>query len=273
VGSDIFGSDLGQQVIGCGPSQSSSRPQSARQSRYEFRLRQELWRGGHHARRLAPGSERTKNKKVISQFWLKSGLGEGGPWRSLWDAAANLSDASRNRGSAKNQTQAIDVVVSVLTAVAVVVVAPGGMNATLGVSVPEPHFRADAVGNRLAALEDLRCPVGDGPKQRPIRARRRLHGGNGGRDPDRGHAYPGRTLCRVRGLPFPDLYTTSDNRSLCAAISKSKLTLTLAYLRERLGEASPQLCQKPSSENSMVNTVILASSSRARWRGRSPDAL
>ncbi len=51
----------------------------------------------------------------------------------LWDALANLADARLNGGLAKNRTQAINVVVSILTAVGVAVGAVVGMNAMLGV--------------------------------------------------------------------------------------------------------------------------------------------
>ena len=51
----------------------------------------------------------------------------------LWDALANLADARLNGGLAKNRTQAINVAVSILTAVGVAAGAVVGMNAMLGV--------------------------------------------------------------------------------------------------------------------------------------------
>jgi hypothetical protein len=51
----------------------------------------------------------------------------------LWDAAANLADARFNGGLAKNRTQAINVGVSILTAIGVAAGAVVGMNAMLGV--------------------------------------------------------------------------------------------------------------------------------------------
>jgi hypothetical protein len=51
----------------------------------------------------------------------------------VWDAAANYIDAGRSGGLDLNQTQAINVVVSALTAVAVVVALQTGMNQVLGV--------------------------------------------------------------------------------------------------------------------------------------------
>ncbi|HEY9235666.1 MAG TPA: DUF308 domain-containing protein [Phenylobacterium sp.] len=49
----------------------------------------------------------------------------------LWDALANLADARLNGGLAKNRTQAINVVVSLLTAIGVAVGGVVGMNAML----------------------------------------------------------------------------------------------------------------------------------------------
>lgn len=49
-----------------------------------------------------------------------------------WDAAANLIDASRNGGMARNRSQALNVAVSGITAVAVAAVI-GNLNAVLGV--------------------------------------------------------------------------------------------------------------------------------------------
>lgn len=51
----------------------------------------------------------------------------------LWDALANLADARLSGGLANNRTQAINVVVSILTAIGVAVGAAVGMNAMLGV--------------------------------------------------------------------------------------------------------------------------------------------
>jgi len=50
-----------------------------------------------------------------------------------WDAAANVMDARRHGGAKRNPTQAINVVVSVLTTVAVAVALTMGMHAVLGV--------------------------------------------------------------------------------------------------------------------------------------------
>lgn len=51
----------------------------------------------------------------------------------LWDALANLVDARNNGGFAQNSTQAINVGVSTLAAVAVAAASVKGMNAMLGV--------------------------------------------------------------------------------------------------------------------------------------------
>ncbi len=51
----------------------------------------------------------------------------------LWDALANLVDARSNGGLANNRAQAINVVVSILTAIGVAAGAIVGMNAMLGV--------------------------------------------------------------------------------------------------------------------------------------------
>ena len=51
----------------------------------------------------------------------------------LWDALANFVDAHNNGGFAKNSTQAINVGVSTLAAVAVAAASVKGMNAMLGV--------------------------------------------------------------------------------------------------------------------------------------------
>jgi hypothetical protein len=50
-----------------------------------------------------------------------------------WDALANYADGSRSGGLARNRTQAINVIVSVLTAAAVAVALRMSMNAVLGV--------------------------------------------------------------------------------------------------------------------------------------------
>jgi uncharacterized membrane protein HdeD (DUF308 family) len=51
----------------------------------------------------------------------------------LWDALANLADARGNGGLAKNRTQAINVAVSLVTALGVAAGAVVGMNAMLAV--------------------------------------------------------------------------------------------------------------------------------------------
>jgi uncharacterized membrane protein HdeD (DUF308 family) len=51
----------------------------------------------------------------------------------LWDAGANLVDAMRNGGMKKNATQALNVCVSALTAVAVAIALGRSMNAVLAV--------------------------------------------------------------------------------------------------------------------------------------------
>ena len=50
-----------------------------------------------------------------------------------WDAAANYADASRTGGLARNRPQAINVLVSVTTTVAVIIALQMGMSAVLGV--------------------------------------------------------------------------------------------------------------------------------------------
>ena len=50
-----------------------------------------------------------------------------------WDALANYADGSRSGGLARNRTQAINVIVSLLTAAAVAVALRMSMNAVLGV--------------------------------------------------------------------------------------------------------------------------------------------
>lgn len=50
-----------------------------------------------------------------------------------WDAAANVMDARRHGGAKRNPTQAVNVVVSVLTTVAVAIALTMGMHAVLGV--------------------------------------------------------------------------------------------------------------------------------------------
>ena len=51
----------------------------------------------------------------------------------LWDAAANFVDAARNGGLARNRTQAINVLVSGATALAVLVALQTGLSAVLAV--------------------------------------------------------------------------------------------------------------------------------------------
>ena len=50
-----------------------------------------------------------------------------------WDAAANLVDALRSGGLAQNRTQALNVLVSLVTTVAVLVALQMSMNGVLGV--------------------------------------------------------------------------------------------------------------------------------------------
>lgn len=50
-----------------------------------------------------------------------------------WDALANLIDAQRNGGLGRNRTQMLNLVVSVLTAIAVAIALGKSMNAVLGV--------------------------------------------------------------------------------------------------------------------------------------------
>ena len=50
-----------------------------------------------------------------------------------WDAAANLVDALRSGGLARNRTQALNVLVSLVTTVAVIVALQASMNWVLGV--------------------------------------------------------------------------------------------------------------------------------------------
>src|ERR1700744_3952973 len=50
-----------------------------------------------------------------------------------WDALANYVDMSRSGGMAENRTQATNVLISVLTAVAVIVAWTVNMNGVLGV--------------------------------------------------------------------------------------------------------------------------------------------
>lgn len=51
----------------------------------------------------------------------------------VWDAAANLVDAARSGGLGRNRTQAINVVVSVATTLAVIIALQMSMNWVLGV--------------------------------------------------------------------------------------------------------------------------------------------
>lgn len=51
----------------------------------------------------------------------------------IWDAAANFVDAQRNGGLAHNKSQLLNFVVSVLTAIAVIIALSVSMNAVLGV--------------------------------------------------------------------------------------------------------------------------------------------
>jgi hypothetical protein len=50
-----------------------------------------------------------------------------------WDALANYADASRSGGLGRNRTQAVNVIVSLITAVAVAVTLQMSMNVVLGV--------------------------------------------------------------------------------------------------------------------------------------------
>ena len=51
----------------------------------------------------------------------------------LWDAAANAVDALRNGGLARNRSQAVNLVVSLVTTVAVLIALPMGLSAVLTV--------------------------------------------------------------------------------------------------------------------------------------------
>ncbi|HEY4200227.1 MAG TPA: DUF308 domain-containing protein [Devosiaceae bacterium] len=51
----------------------------------------------------------------------------------LWDAAANYVDAARNSGLSRNRTQAINVVISLATTVAVIAALQMGLSAVLAV--------------------------------------------------------------------------------------------------------------------------------------------
>ncbi|WEK05342.1 MAG: DUF308 domain-containing protein [Candidatus Devosia phytovorans] len=51
----------------------------------------------------------------------------------LWDAAANYLDATRSGGLARNRTQALNIVVSLITTIAVILALPMGLNAVLAV--------------------------------------------------------------------------------------------------------------------------------------------
>lgn len=51
----------------------------------------------------------------------------------LWDAAANYADAARNGGLGRNRTQAINVLVSVVTTLSVLIALQSGLSAVLAV--------------------------------------------------------------------------------------------------------------------------------------------
>jgi hypothetical protein len=63
-----------------------------------------------------------------------------------WDALANILDARRSGGLARNPAQAINVAVSLATTIAVLIALPGGMSAVLGV------YGAWAIGAGLLQL-------------------------------------------------------------------------------------------------------------------------
>lgn len=82
-------------------------------------------------------------RAAVSAVWVAAALtiGKGAPPVAdalilaypLWDALANLVDARRNGGLRRNPTQALNVVVSGVTAAAVAIALGLSMNAVLGV--------------------------------------------------------------------------------------------------------------------------------------------
>lgn len=110
------------------------------------------YRVTEHDLRLKPAAARTPNparlrnyyfvRAAVAGLWAAAAftVGKADPRAAAallvaypaWDAIANLIDASRNGGMARNGSQALNVIVSGIAAVAVVA-AIGSMNAVLGV--------------------------------------------------------------------------------------------------------------------------------------------
>jgi uncharacterized membrane protein HdeD (DUF308 family) len=82
-------------------------------------------------------------RAAVSILWVLAAvtLGTGSPLAAAillifypaWDAAANLLDAVRNGGLARNPPQAINALISLTTTLAIAVALASGMNAVLGV--------------------------------------------------------------------------------------------------------------------------------------------
>lgn len=95
---------------------------------------------------VAPGQAGLRNyyllRAVVSAVWVAAAfaVAKGAPLAAAvllvaypaWDAIANLGDAARNGGMARNRPQALNVAVSGVTAIAVAA-AIGDMNLVLGV--------------------------------------------------------------------------------------------------------------------------------------------
>ena len=82
-------------------------------------------------------------RAAFSVAWVVAAFAVGSPSAAIagallvlypaWDAAANLVDALRSGGLAQNRTQALNVLVSLVTTVAVLVALQMSMNGVLGV--------------------------------------------------------------------------------------------------------------------------------------------
>ncbi len=118
-----------------------------------------------------------------------------------WDALGNFIDAQRSGGLTLNRSQAINVAISTLAAIAVAAALTQGLHAVMAV------FGAWAI---IAGLLQLatgvrrwknRCAMGDDPRRCAIGARRRLfhQTGNGGHN-HRHQRYC--AVCGVRRLIF-----------------------------------------------------------------------
>ncbi|MHC2588724.1 hypothetical protein ACVIG9_002780 [Bradyrhizobium ottawaense] len=92
-----------------------------------------------------------------------------------WDAAANYLDALCSGGLNQNRTQALNVLVSLATTIAVILALRVSMNWVLGIfgRVGDP-CRIASTRNGGPALEELRRAMGDGAQWWPVGAGGRL---------------------------------------------------------------------------------------------------